>query len=110
MRTGYGIGKKAYIELLNQRISGFGKQEDVKNFQIINMRECYDLDGFQATEEIIEIDKKIIGLASELSKVESDNDEEHWAWNLNLIFEGKYPLEKLPDHIRKIAREMYYSD
>ena len=92
--SGYKIDEDTYIELLNQRIEGFGKQEEHEDYQIMDIRVAYDLDKLVICNNLIELDKKIIELASELSKVESDNDEEHWAWNLNLISAGKYP----PDH------------
>lgn len=32
----------------------------------------------------------------------------HWVHQAKPIFEGKYPLEKLPEHVRELAKELYY--
>lgn len=31
-----------------------------------------------------------------------------WRWYGEDIFEGEYPLENLPEHVRSIAKELYY--
>lgn len=32
-----------------------------------------------------------------------------WRWYGEEILEGEYPLENLPEHVRDIAKELYYS-
>lgn len=31
-----------------------------------------------------------------------------WQYQMHTIVEGTFPLEKLPEHVRDIARELYY--
>ena len=31
-----------------------------------------------------------------------------WWWHAQAIARGEYPLEKLPEHVRELARELYY--
>lgn len=31
-----------------------------------------------------------------------------WRWQAHEIIEGKYPLELLPEHVRKLAQKLYY--
>lgn len=109
MNGGYGISRETYIDLLNRRIAGFGKQEEPEDFQIMDMRESYDLDGFDTCDEIIAIDGKIIQLAPELSKRGCSETEVHWVWSLDRISKGTYPVEKLPRHVQDQARELYYN-
>jgi hypothetical protein len=35
--------------------------------------------------------------------------DESWRWQTGVISRGKYPLKKLPLHVREIARELYYN-
>lgn len=34
--------------------------------------------------------------------------DSHWVEHAQSIYEGKYPLEKLPEHVRELAKELYY--
>lgn len=34
--------------------------------------------------------------------------DSHWVYHAQSIYDGKYPLEKLPDHVREFAKELYY--
>ena len=34
--------------------------------------------------------------------------EASWWWHAQAISRGKYPLDKLPEHVRELARELYY--
>lgn len=36
------------------------------------------------------------------------NGEDAWQWHMGEILAGAYPLESLPDHVRSIAKELYY--
>ncbi|NPA41540.1 MAG: hypothetical protein GXO18_04620 [Aquificae bacterium] len=42
-------------------------------------------------------------------KIEDDPNQplEKWWWHLNKIAKGEFPVEKLPEHLRDIYREMY---
>lgn len=31
-----------------------------------------------------------------------------WRWDVSAIASGRYPLDKLPDHVRDIAEALYY--
>jgi hypothetical protein len=37
-----------------------------------------------------------------------DLSEESWRFFAKDIAEGKFPLKKLPDHVRDLAQELYY--
>ncbi len=32
-----------------------------------------------------------------------------WLYHARAISRGEYPLKKLPEHVRELARELYYS-
>lgn len=36
-------------------------------------------------------------------------NEETWRWHAHEVATGKYPLEKLPDHVRDLAKTLYYN-
>ena len=82
--------------------------------QIADLRMAYDEYGFPVNVAIVEIDSEIIRQAGALGNFifdEGHYDDEmkdHWVWNPGMIARGKYPLEKLPDHVREIARKLYY--
>ncbi len=42
-------------------------------------------------------------------KIEDDPSQplEKWWWHLNKIAEGKYPVDKLPEHLREIYKDKY---
>ncbi|TAL31576.1 MAG: hypothetical protein EPN93_17425 [Spirochaetes bacterium] len=105
---GYGLPKETYIELLTDRIEYFGRQLPDEDFQIMDMRYAYDEEGYEVTGELVTLDEKIIRIAKELGAIESDNGEEHWIWNLDAVARGAYPIEKLPTHVRDLAKELYY--
>jgi hypothetical protein len=105
---GYGLPQATYIELLNDRTSGFGKQEDTEDFQIMDMRAAYDDEDYPMTENLKPIDEFIIRNAKVLSNVECDNGLDHWVWNLDKVASGSFPIENIPDHVRDLAEELYY--
>lgn len=35
-------------------------------------------------------------------------ENDHWAYHPKEISEGTYPLEFLPEHVRELAKELYY--
>ncbi|MDI7157196.1 hypothetical protein QMM53_11670 [Leptospira santarosai] len=37
-----------------------------------------------------------------------DLSESSWRYFPNEVSSGKFPLEKLPEHVREIAKELYY--
>ncbi len=38
----------------------------------------------------------------------SITEEMEWPYHAKSIYDGKYPLEKLPSHLRSLARNLYY--
>lgn len=62
----------------------------------------------------IELERKIIQCASLLAPFFENEEgmysEEPWPWHTEAISQGKYPLDKLPEHVRELARELYYSE
>lgn len=47
--------------------------------------------------------KKVIPFTYELYLGDST-----WHWHAEAISKGEYPLEQLPEHVRELARELYY--
>lgn len=64
-----------------------------------------DLDG-----KYPEFDQNYITHLNELKHLFGgcDLSDESWRFFCKDIAEGKYPLEKLPDHVREQAKELYY--
>ena len=44
----------------------------------------------------------------ELPYPDYNNGEHTWRWQWTEITSGRYPLNKLPDHVRDIAEALYY--
>ena len=93
---------------MKDRISGFGKQEEEEDFQIMDMRAAYDEQDYPVTEELKLFDEFIIRNAKALSEIECDNGQDHWVWNLDKIAGGIFPLALLPEHVRDLAKELYF--
>lgn len=36
-------------------------------------------------------------------------EDDSWRWHWSGVATGKYPLEKLPDHVRDLAKTLYYN-
>lgn len=114
MCPGFDIDQKDYIWLLKDRLLYIGKQYDCETEQIADLRESYDLEGFEIDEEITSIDIEIIKRAMEIAEVihgfgDEPDPEEHWAWNIDRIARGEFPLERVPEHIRDLAKDLYYT-
>ncbi|MCB1178780.1 MAG: hypothetical protein KDK36_14440 [Leptospiraceae bacterium] len=45
-----------------------------------------------------------------IEKMYTLTDELEWPYHADSIFQGKYPLEKLPNHIRNLTKKLYYSE
>jgi len=56
----------------------------------------------QADRDLIRSARKAIGDPLMIE------DGPEWWDNIEDIARGKYPLEKLPEHVRELARELYY--
>lgn len=106
---GFDLPRETYIELITDRIKYFGRQETDEDFQIMDMRYAYDNEGYEIIEDIISLDREIVRMARELGEIESDSAEVHWIWNLDAIARGEFPLERIPEHIRDLVRELYYT-
>ncbi|MFA5518902.1 MAG: hypothetical protein WDA74_06580 [Spirochaetota bacterium] len=66
----------------------------------------YDMDLLEDEDIDIVLIKNMEGLKESLCIGTFDQS---WRAQTGDIAEGKYPLEKLPDHVREIARELYYT-
>ena len=115
----YGIEQGVYIELLKERINDADLDSEEYNTeieQIADARMAYDEDGFPVTRDLIEIDTYIIRKAMALGKFifnEGHYDEDmlnYWAWNPGKIASGEFPVEKIPEHVRDLAKSLYYED
>ncbi len=109
----HGIEKDDYIGLLKDRLLYVGKQLDCETEQIADFRESYDRNGFEITSAMMEIDREIVIRAGEIAEVihgfgDEPDPEEHWAWNIDRIALGTFPLERIPAHVRDLAKELYY--
>ncbi|MGJ4785655.1 hypothetical protein ACQV5J_16190 [Leptospira interrogans] len=64
-----------------------------------------DLDG-----KYPEFDQELVRKAQILSHLFGGQDlsESSWRFFLFEISEGKFPLENLPEHVREVAKELYY--
>jgi hypothetical protein len=63
--------------------------------------------------DILELDKRYLSSGEIFAK--SINDEycdikegDAWYWHIASIVKGEYPLDKLPEHVREVAKELYY--
>jgi uncharacterized protein YgfB (UPF0149 family) len=65
----------------------------------------YDMDMLKDEEADIVLVKNMEGLKESLCVGTADQS---WRAQTFDISEGEYPLEKLPKHVREIARELYY--
>jgi len=64
-------------------------------------------------EEIKEQDRRFIRYGRVFAEWYTDEyigitEKSHWWNHIAKIVEGEYPLDKLPDHVRGIAKELYY--
>lgn len=108
------ISQQSFIESLKDRLLYLGKQFDTENEQVADLRHWYDDHGYTVTDELKKIDREIIERAEEIGNYIFDEgyyDEKmrsHWAWNPGLIATGEFPIEKIPEHVRELARNLYY--
>ena len=62
--------------------------------------------------EVHELDQQLVTLAGSLVMIKGStgdcNGEPEWWCNLWPIARGEYPLDKLPEHVRELAEELYY--
>jgi len=71
--------------------------------------------GLDKEKEVIEIDKKAIKKAIMVqAEAPMGRDDEappltHWWWYLDLIAQGKYPLELLPEELKEIYLSSFHS-
>jgi len=108
------ISEKNLITLLEERLLSIENQFDTETQQIADFRHMYD-DSKYDINKIIDIDKKIIRSAEVLGEFISgsimqydDEMKNTWMWNPDLISRGEYPIDKLPDHVKDLAKELYY--
>lgn len=67
---------------------------ETSEFQVANLHEEY-IRNLQYIYPIIEKNFHI-------------TEEMEWPYHAKSIFDGKYPLEKLPNHLRNLAKKLYY--
>ena len=113
--NGYGNDIKKYIEALKDRLLHVGEQADSETEQIADIRHDFEDSGLALDEDMKQIDKEIIERAKELGEYIFDEgyyDKEmnnFFAWNPDKIAKGEFPIEKIPEHVREIARSLYYN-
>jgi hypothetical protein len=58
----------------------------------------------------IELDQYLVENLGKLSEAGCFGGfkEDSWRYQISWIVEGEYPIEKLPDHVRELAKELYY--
>jgi len=73
---------------------------------------CYYFELMHKIDRLndIELDRYLVENFGKLSEAGCGGgfEEDSWRYQIDWIVEGEYPLEKLPDHVRDIARELYY--
>lgn len=65
----------------------------------INDIECDQLYVQKAREVVHQLGKSVR---------EYYKEEDGWHWQIHGIADGTFPLEKLPEHVRELAKELYY--
>lgn len=65
-------------------------------------------------DEIHEQDRRFIRCGRIFAQWYTDeyieiDETSHWWDHIAQIVAGEYPVEKLPEHVRDVAREMYYN-
>jgi|GEM_PF-1465008 ketosteroid isomerase-like protein len=115
----YGIKRDVYLELLRERLSDADLEAEDYNTeieQIADLRMAYDDDEFEVIPELKAVDEEIIRKAEALGKFifdEGHYDEEmsnYWVWNPGRIASGEFPVDKIPEHVRELAKSLYYED
>ncbi len=112
-----GAVKEAAELLINRWGAAVAEFEDIF-FELQGIREEIDRAGLNDAQEIkfydklffedipyyMDIAKKVYGLS-----LQDDDGQpiEKWWWHLNKIAEGKYPADKLPEHLREIYKDKY---
>ncbi|MCE9501323.1 MAG: hypothetical protein K8R21_12620 [Leptospira sp.] len=78
----------------------------------VNEYDVYDLVDFVAETHDINVGEMhqefIRNLVYIVPFTANATDEPEWPYHAKEILEGKYPIEKLPVHIRTLAKELYY--
>jgi hypothetical protein len=115
----YGIEQEEYINLMKERFNDAELDSehdfDSEIEQIADLRMAYDEDKFPVTPELIEIDTNIIKQAKALGKFINDDRhydksmKEFWAWNPDKIAKGEFPFDMIPDHVKELAKSLYYN-
>ena len=108
------ITQKDFIESLKDRLRYLDSQLELESEQIADYRQWYDDHGYPLTDELVEIDREIIERAGEIGKHiydegHYDNEmKDYWAWNPDKIASGGFPIDRIPEHVRELARGLYY--
>jgi len=78
----------------------------------VNEYDIYDMiDAVAETHDINvgELHSEYIrNLVHIVAYTENVRDEPEWPYRAKEILAGKFPLEKLPVHVRELARQLYY--
>jgi len=69
--------------------------------------------GDEIPEDLAVLDRRYLGtvryIGEELEWTRiTVTAEASWWWRAQDIARGEYPLERLPEHVRELARELYY--
>ncbi len=76
---------------------------------LLHKRALLERVGFEPDARMRQADKLILkeGIASDYSYIAKHGPE--WPLHLPEIQAGKYPLDKLPEHLRDLAKALYYT-
>ena len=69
--------------------------------------------GDEVPEDLVTLDRRYLGtvryIGEELERTQINaTSEAPWWWHALAIASGDFPLDKLPEHVRETARELYY--
>lgn len=104
----YPFSEEQYIAAIRDRIAYIGTDDPGETEQIADMREDMQTRDLPLTDNIKSLDSEIIKHAGKVGNVVNGYDEDFWAWNLDKVASGTFPIDNLPAHVRDLAKELYY--
>lgn len=87
--------------------NGTGPVEDWMSIDAL--RDRVESEDLESDADVQAADILFIEAVDTIQHVISLHDQERWWYYPDEIAEGKYPLEKLPVHVRDKAKELYYT-
>lgn len=85
-------------------------QESLEYHDIVDLRADIENDGLSADPLVLEGDKNFIESVERIQSYTTIEERKNpeWFYHSKDILWGRYPLEKIPEHIRQLAKELYY--